>query len=113
MITGEVGEQLDWRRFLWEEFYPRIRHESSPENAAKIVVRHLREYVTIAVIPNPPREVPEIWLKQITDRPGFDLIYVASLRSVGIPARLNSNHQAEIWDSKKWQIAPEPAELNW
>ena len=68
VITGRSGEQLNWRRPLWEEFYPRIRHESSPEEAAKIVVRHLRERVTIATLPDSPHGVPEIWLKQITDK---------------------------------------------
>lgn len=98
---------------LWEEFYPRIRHESSPEDAAKIVVRHLRERVTIATVPNLPRDVPTIWLRQITDETGFEIIYVAALRSVGVPARLNSRRQAEFWDGTKWNTAPPPAIINW
>ena len=104
VITGNSGEQLNWRRSFWEEFYPRIRRESSPEDAAKIVVRHLRERVTIAALPNPPHEAPDIWLRQITDKAGFETIYVAALRSVGLPARLDSNHQAEFWDGNKWQV---------
>ena len=112
-ITGEAHEQLDWRRPLWEEFYPRIRHESSPEDAARIVVRHLRERITIATIPDPPRDAPTIWLRQLTDQTGFEIIYVAALRSVGIPARLDSNHQAEFWDGSKWSAAPSPAVISW
>ena len=57
VITGSFGEQLDWRRPLWEELYPRIRHESSPEDAAKIVVRHLRARVTVITAPNLPHDV--------------------------------------------------------
>jgi hypothetical protein len=113
VLTGDSNEQLDWRRPLWEEFYLRTRHESSPEDAAKIVMKHLRERVTIATLPNPPQDVPGIWLKQITDEAGFEIIYVAALRSVGVPARLDSNRHAEFWDGNKWQSAPSPSVISW
>jgi O-antigen ligase len=99
---------LNWRRPLWEEFYPRIRHESLPEDAARIVVRHLRERVTIATTANPSHDIPTIWLRQRTDATGFQIIYVAALRSVGVPARLNASGQAEFWDGRQWQTAPLP-----
>jgi hypothetical protein len=105
----QPATNLDWRRLLWEEFYPRVRHESSPEDAAKIVVRHLRERVTIASLPNQPREVPNIWLKQVTDEAGFQIIYIAALRSVGVPARLDVQGQAEFYDGAKWVPAPSPS----
>jgi hypothetical protein len=98
---------------LWEEFYPRIRHETSPEDAARIVARHLRERVTIAPVSNPPRDVPAIWLRQITDEAGFEIVYVAAFRSVGVPARLNSQQQAESWDGAKWMDAPRPSVIGW
>jgi hypothetical protein len=104
---------LNWRRPLWEEFYPRIRHESSPEDAAKIVMRHLCERVTIASLPNLSHDVPSIWLKQITDEAGFEIIYVAALRSVGVPARLDSNRHAEFGDGNRWQSAPSPSVISW
>ena len=113
VITGDSGEQLDWRRPLWEEFYPRIRRESLPDEAARIVVCHLRERVTIAALPNLPHDVPTIWLRQITDEAGFEIIYVAALRSVGVPARLNSQHQAEFGDGTKWDNSPRPSVVSW
>jgi predicted esterase len=113
VITGNPDEQLNWRRSLWEEFYPRIRHENSTEDAAKIIVRHLRERVTIAAAPNLPQDVPAIWLKQVTDETGFEIIYVAALRSVGVPARLGSHQQAEFWNGDKWQTAPMPSVMSW
>lgn len=113
VITGQPGEKFNWRRPLWEEFYPRIRHENSPSDAARIVVRHLRERVTIANLPDPPHDVPAIWLRQITDQTGFEIIYVAALRSVGIPARLDSQHQAEFLDGARWQLAPPPPVISW
>jgi pimeloyl-ACP methyl ester carboxylesterase len=112
-FNTQLSSNLNWRRPLWEEFYPRIRHESSPEDAAKIVVRHLRERVTIAALPNLSHNVPDIWLKQITDETGFEIIYVAALRSVGVPARLDSNNHTEFWDGNKWQIAPPPPVISW
>ena len=60
-----------------------------------------------------PRDVPDIWLKQITDEAGFEVIYVAALRSVGVPARLNANRHTEFHDGTKWQVAPAPAVVSW
>ncbi len=108
-IFHPPSSSLNWRRPLWEEFYPRIRHENSPADAAQIVVRHLRERVTIADLPNPPRSVSAIWRRQITDGKGFQIIYVAALRSVGVPARLDTNGQPEFYDGNQWQPAPKPA----
>jgi dienelactone hydrolase len=113
VITGASGEQLNWRRPLWEEFYPRIRHENSTEEAARIVARHLRERVTVAAIPDLPREVPAVWLRQITDEADFEIIYVAALRSVGVPARLDTRHMAEFWNGAKWAVAPQPSDMSW
>lgn len=113
VITGNAKEQLNWRRPLWEEFYPRIRHESLPEDAARIVVRHLRERVAIAAAPHLPHDVPAIWQRQVTDEIGFEIIYVAALRSVGIPARLDSNQKAELWNGTDWHKAPSPLVISW
>lgn len=52
----ESSADFNWRRPLQQEFYPRIRHESSLADVVQIVIRHLRERVTIADIPNPPHE---------------------------------------------------------
>jgi len=106
VITGEQNENFDWRRLLWEEFYTRIRHENSPEEAAEIVGRHLSERVTVAAITNASHNVRLIWRSQITDPLGFEIIYVAALRSVGVPARLDLNGRAEISSEKHWRRAP-------
>jgi len=114
VITGHSGEQLNWRRPLWEEFYPRIRHESSPEAAAAaIVARHLRERVTIA--PDYPKQssVETMWRHQIVNQEDFEIIYTAVLRSVGVPARLNAANRSEFWDGTAWQSAPRPASEMW
>ena len=72
------------------------------------MIRHLRERVTTANLPNPPRDVPTIFLKQITDVAGFEIVYVAALRSVGVPARLDAKNRAEFFDGSVWRLAPRP-----
>jgi len=112
-LDPRLSANLDWRRPLWEEFYPRIRHESSPEEAARIVARHLRERVTIATTCDLPHDISAIWLKQITDETGFEIIYVAALRSAGVPARLDSCQRAEFWNGTTWLRAPSPVVASW
>jgi len=91
-----------------EFFGPRIRRELSLETAAERVVRHLRERVMIAESERFPAGVESIWKSQITNPTGFEGIYVAALRSVGIPACLNSQGQAGYWTGTAWRPAPPP-----
>ncbi len=157
-IDPEADGGLNWRRPLWENFYPRIRREQDPEAAAEIVVRFLRERVTVAatvqvvgrasrlpagrLAPEPtdagrtpdmagetpaplpeqlpvaegqrlPASVTEIWQRQITNERGFEAVYVAALRSVGVPARLGAQGRAEFWTGSSWQAAPRPLVEVW
>jgi O-antigen ligase len=112
-LNSQFSTSLNWRQPLWEEFYPLIGHEASPEDAAYVVVRHLRERVTVVDAPGLPQEIPEIWHWQVADRAGFESIYVAALRSVGVPARLNTRRQAEFWSGDKWADAPRPSVDSW
>jgi len=100
--------ELDWRRALWENFYPRIRNEHDPVMAAEAVVRFLRERVGIDEAYSYRVGVETIWTQQMADERGFERIYVAALRSVGIAARLNEANRAELWTNKAWRIAPRP-----
>ena len=99
---------LNWRRPLWENFYPRIRKEQGPEAAAEIIVRFLRERVTIAEGNGLPATVADIWQRQIANERGFEAVYVAALRSAGVPARLDARQRAELWTGSAWQAAPRP-----
>ena len=47
----------------------------------------------------------------MTDMAGFERIYVAALRSVGIAAQLGAQGQAEVWTGAVWQVAPRPLSL--
>jgi hypothetical protein len=59
------------------------------------------------------RDVRTFWLRKITDETGFEIIYVAALRSVGVPARLDIQQRAEFWDGGKWTAAPPPSVISW
>lgn len=100
--------EMNWRRPLWEFYYPRIRKENTTEAAAIIIARTLRERITVWPGFDRPQGIETIWRDQITGDAGFELIYVATLRSVGVPARLDSAHRAEFWDGDQWRPAPRP-----
>jgi hypothetical protein len=112
VLPPEIGEspdgELNWRRPLWENFYPRVRKENLPKDAAQIVVRFLRERVTISRDYHPSGGVVTAWERGITDVSGFERIYVAALRSVGVGARLDASGRAEFWTGKSWTSAPRP-----
>lgn len=99
---------LDWRPVLWEYFCPRVRRLNAPEAAAQIVVRLLRERVGIDATFGADVGVLTTWREGFTDEKGFDRIYVAALRTVGIAARLDGNARAEIWNGANWEPAPRP-----
>ncbi|MEI6780970.1 MAG: hypothetical protein WCQ21_08645 [Verrucomicrobiota bacterium] len=103
--------ELDWRRPLWEHFYPRVRNVHDPIAGAQTIVRCLRERVGIS--PEYPYRVgvETIWTQGMTDATGFERIYVAALRSVGIAAQLGAKAQAEVWTGTAWQPAPRPLSL--
>lgn len=107
-IGPDITMELNLRRPLWEYFYPRIKSEQNPQAAATIVSRCLRERVTIAPQKISRNGVEDIWKLQLTDKDGFEAIYVAALRSVGVAARLNRSGQAELWADGKWAVAPCP-----
>lgn len=100
--------ELNWRRTLCEEFYPFLCKERDAVAAAHIVVRRLRERVGIDPEYSSRVGIETIWAQQMTDEAGFERIYVAALRSVGIAARLTENAQAELWTGNAWMIAPRP-----
>lgn len=95
-----------WRRPLWESLYPRIRKEPSPAAAAQVVVRHLRERVTILPGPHRTADLATVWRRQLADQAGFARLVVAALRSVGIAARLTAGGGAEYWNTESWVPAP-------
>ena len=99
-----VPGNLNWRRALWEYFYPPVRHEVDPLAAAGIVVKFLRQRVS--VVPHGPLTIEEIWRQRKADVNGFEALKVAAFRSVGIPARLNENGHAELFANGKWQAMP-------
>jgi predicted esterase len=113
IIDSEADLELNWRRPLWEFYYPRIRKENDTQSAAEIVVRTLRERVTIDPKHEWPIGIESIWRNQITTPEGFERIYVAALRSTGVPARLDQQKRAEFWTDSGWKPAPRPLVETW
>ena len=101
-IDPKRDGQLNWRRSLWEYFYPPIRKENDPEAAAQIVLKYLHDRTLI--VSNGPLTIEEMWQQKKADTQGFEALKVAAFRSVGIPARLNDNGYAEIFMEGKWKL---------
>jgi hypothetical protein len=110
-LSAKQGDDR-WRRVLWENCYPRVRHETDPMNAAKIVVRFLRERITVIPGKASDEEITTIWERGMTDRGGFCGVYAAALRSIGIPARLDEKRNVEVFTDQRWQKAPKPIILD-
>lgn len=60
-----------------------------------------------------PKDIEHIWIRQITDKRGFEAVYVAALRSAGVPARLDTQGRAECWSGSTWKPAPRPVLETW
>jgi hypothetical protein len=105
-IDSKPDVKFNWRRPLWENFYPRIRHETDPSSAAQIIVRFLRERVAIVPDCHVRDEILADWNDGMVNVTGFERIYVAALRSIGVPARLDGSGHAEIYSDGKWVAAP-------
>jgi hypothetical protein len=104
-IDRQHDGQLAWRRPLWEFFYPPIRHQNDLQAADEIVMKFLRNRITI--VPKGPASIQEMWKQQKADAKGFEALKVAAFRAVGIPARLNEKGEAELFANGKWRPGPE------
>jgi hypothetical protein len=108
LIDDTSHLELSWRKQMWKTFWPRVRHENTPQAAAQIVVRCLRERVTIAPDFRKQTGIESVWSTKIANSDDFETVYVAALRSVGIAARLAEDHRAEFWSNNGWSAAPRP-----
>ena len=104
---GGADDDVAWRRELWEWMAPRVRRETDIETAAGIVACEMRKRLRI-VEAGPVRSVIAAWTDGATDAAGYERIYVAALRSIGIPARLNQAGICELKSATRWQFAPRP-----
>jgi hypothetical protein len=107
-LTPDAPLEWDWRRTLWEACYPRVRKESNPLVAARVIARFLRERVGIDPAARTNAGIQTSWRLGLADREGFEHLYAAALRSVGIAARINTADRAEYWNGQAWSQAPPP-----
>ncbi|MDW7980203.1 MAG: O-antigen ligase family protein [Verrucomicrobiales bacterium] len=111
VLSPDIGDgrpAINWRRPLWEYFFPRVRKESDRWMVTKTLARELRARVTISTSEGVPEDIVGAWRRQMTTPSGFEKLYVAALRAVGVPARLNENGQTEYWADSAWEPAPRP-----
>lgn len=107
VLSPIVGSSLDtdWRRVLWRAVYPHVRSTRDPEEAAKTVVNFLRSRITICAVPD-RNSLTSCWRSGRADAAGFDRVYVASLRSIGIAARIDADGHPQIYMTDRWRMAP-------
>jgi hypothetical protein len=103
LIDFQRDGHLGWRRKLWEYFYLPIRKEDDPKSAAEIVLKFLHQRMSL--VENGPVTIEAMWQQKKADAIGFEALKVAAFRSVGIPARLNGNGQAELFADGKWRMS--------
>jgi dienelactone hydrolase len=108
IIAKTQTAEVNWRQELWRFFYPRIREDPDPQSAALSVATALREQIWFDPGFDSRSGVDGLWARKFANQDGFNLLYVAALRSVGIAARLNDQNQAELWADRRWQPAPPP-----
>jgi hypothetical protein len=106
VLSAQPSTDLNWRRPLWEFFYPRIRKESSLEAATEIVRRELREHVKTTNEAEVANTILQCWQSGRASPQEFRRLSVAALRSVGIPARLSRLEQVEFWTGSEWRALP-------
>ncbi|HMP84214.1 MAG TPA: transglutaminase domain-containing protein, partial [Verrucomicrobiota bacterium] len=107
-ISPAYDTEMNWRRCLWEHFYPRIRRESDPQAAVEIVIRELSRSLELQTDSSAPMSIRVIWTTGRADAAGFEAVAVAALRAIGIPARLDeSGSKGEWFDGGNWRALPD------
>jgi hypothetical protein len=106
-IHSQRSIDLNWRRELWEYFYPRIRRESNPGAAAEMVWRGIQEKIAVTD-PAPAATILAMWREGRASAAGRARLEVAALRAVGIPARLTADGQLEFWNGTEWRTMATP-----
>jgi hypothetical protein len=110
---NQNSSDWNWRRQLWDAFYPRVRRVKDPIKGARNAVRFLQERVGISQNPVASASVMSCWDDGLTDESHFNELYIAVLRSIGIAAQQNNNGTIEIWTGKEWLPAPRPFLETW
>lgn len=106
-----AGEDIVWRRELWEYFAPRVRRETDAESAAQTVARQLRLRVVLLSM-NSAGNIRQSWQAGQANPEEMRLLQVAAFRSVGLAARLGRHGAIEVAVNGEWRELPK-AELTW
>ena len=101
-----AGEDIAWRRELWEWLGPRVRRETGAGQAAQVVARELHKWVSLQSKSH-PQGIAASWLGGVGDGIYFAQMHVAALRSAGIPARFTKAGGCERRTESGWERVPD------
>jgi hypothetical protein len=104
-LSDEDDGELEWRRWLWERLYPRVRKEPTISSAVGVVVGYLRSQVGTGWW-GEDSDLRRMWSLGWATARGFELLCVAGLRSVGIPARRTTSEGVVYWENGRWHKVP-------
>jgi hypothetical protein len=119
-VTQEPFEQ--WRKYLFERIYPRIKHFETMEEVALEINRWCKERFTYKPTQRRDQGIFENLKRGVGRCEEMMILYICAARAVGIPVRAcstplwstcNSNHAwVEVWCDGKWYYlgACEPAD---
>jgi len=100
-----AGEEIGWRRELWEWMAPRVRRETSSQQAAVQIARELRLRVGLFTA-TPGRVIASCWRAGRAGENEMQLLEVAALRAGGIAARVKVGGDVEILAEDGWRLLP-------
>lgn len=100
----------EWRVEMWQAISPWSKQSRNAREGTRVVGLILREHLTVkrAAGKRSGTTISEMWQGELTDEKGFQRLYVAALRSVGIAARLDADRHAEFWTGERWEGTPKP-----
>lgn len=99
--------EMNFRRTLWEVFRPRVRTITDTSAAARYVQNVLRSHITVSERAPAGQTMAVAWLNGAATPALYEIIYVASLRSVGILAKLDVDGRAVFYEGDRLLYRPQ------
>jgi len=104
LIARDTTGECKWRPVLWKYFYPEIRDFVTAADAVNQVSVLLKSRMSIVPVAE-DRDILRNWQLKQCSAAQFEVLLVAALRSVDVPARLDDNRRAEFFGGGVWRSA--------
>ncbi len=111
MLSSKIGDKVYpnwWYSTLWKRCHSYIQRENNSLIAAKILVNFLRERLTITQYADELGDRMSVWYSGKIRKSDFNILYIATLRSIGIAARIRESGYPELLHKGDWIKAPDP-----